>query len=357
MKDSHLPDLKIGDMVLNPPIIQGGMGVAMSTSSLVAAVSNCGALGVLASVGLGEFYREILSQYDSHREREKAALAMEIRQIKKLLKRPFAVNIMCVLSNYDDLVGVCVENKVDAIISGAGLPLKLPFLTKGTNIKLIVHLSSAKAAQVICSHWEKKYNRLPDAIIVEGPRSGGHLAFTKGDIASKDDVLSNLLRDVKEFLSEQKLKIPVIAAGGIIDGYDVAKFLKLGASGVQMGARFLCTNECAVPKAVKQLIIDSGPNDVALVESPVGLTARVLKNKLAKRILNGETIDYTCNYLCLKKCYADKAKFCIADVLVKAAKGDIENGLFLCNQDIGRITKIISVKELLDDIAREALSV
>jgi nitronate monooxygenase len=355
MAKTNLPDLRIGDVVINPPIIQGGMGVAVSTSSLVAEVSNCGAMGVLASVGLGEYYRDTISPEKSPKEREMDALEMEIRRIKKLTKRPFAVNILCILENYDNLVEVCVRNGVDAIISGAGLPLKLPLLTKGSRTKLIVHLSSAKAARVICNHWKKKYDRLPDAIIVEGPRSGGHLAFTKEDILSKNDILSDLIREVQEFLNEEKIRVPIIAAGGIVDGYDLASYLKQGVSGVQIGTRFICTNECAVPDSFKKLIIDSGAKDIAYVDSPIGFPARVIKNKLAQRILNGEKIDYVCEFLCLKKCYAEKTKFCIADVLIKAAKGDMDGGLFLCNEDIGRITEILPVKELFDQIVRQAL--
>lgn len=355
MSKKRLPDLIIGNLVINPPIIQGGMGVRVSTATLAAAVSNEGAFGVIASVGLGD---EKESEKDYVRSSE-MALRKQIQKAKELTARPIGVNIMFALTNYDELTKAAIEEDAGAIISGAGLPLHLPALVGGSGIKLIPIVSSGRAAELICKTWLRRYNRLPDALVLEGPLAGGHIGFKFGEILSSDfPSLENLLVDVliivKEFESNLNKKIPVIAAGGIFTGKDIARILKLGASGVQMATRFVCTNECDVSNEYKEAYLKCTKDDIIVILSPVGMPARVIKNKFVERIESGEKIKFTCPYHCLRTCDPYTANYCIAQALVNSSKGDLDNGFVMCGANAFRINKIISVKELINELVDEA---
>ena len=216
--------LSIGNLNIEIPIIQGGMGVGVSNYSLVSAVSKEGALGVIAAVGLGE---TIEGPQIDYKKRSSDALRASIRETRKRTDKPFGVNIMCALSNYDELVAVAEEEKVDVIISGAGLPMRLPLLVKDTRTKLFPIVSSGRAAQIICANWKRKSNRLPDAVIVEGPLAGGHLGYSLAELNDPehfylDKILVDVIEVVKGFATGEH-KIPVIAAGGIFNGKDIAK--------------------------------------------------------------------------------------------------------------------------------------
>lgn len=349
-----LPDLIIGDLKINPPIIQGGMGVRISTAPLVAAVCNEGALGVIASVGLGEESKNKELQID-YTKRSSEALKEQIDKTKKLTSQPFAVNVMYALKNYEELVDVCIKNGAAAIISGAGLLLKLPLLVGTSKIKLIPIVSSGRAADIICRHWTRKYNRLPDALIVEGPLAGGHLGFNLEELKRIEDYkLENLVQDVLEIASKCG-KIPVIAAGGIFDGKDIARFLKLGASAVQMATRFVCTYECDVSPKLKQEFLRCKKEDIVIIESPVGLPGRVIKNKFVERILEGGKIKFDCTYQCLKGCIPETAPYCIAKALVNAYRGNLEEGFAMCGANAYRVKEIVSVKDLISELTEGAI--
>ncbi|MDP1854320.1 MAG: nitronate monooxygenase family protein [Candidatus Omnitrophota bacterium] len=353
--DKKLPDLIIGDLVINPPIIQGGMGVRVSTATLAAAVSNEGAFGVIASVGLGEEGWQDLK----YEERSRLALKDMIRETKQLTSRPFGVNIMCVLSNYDELAKTCAEEEVAAIISGAGLPLHLPSLSGSPKTKLIPIVSSGRAAELICKTWLRRYNRLPDALVLEGPLAGGHIGFKFGEILSSefpsiDNLLVDVVLAVKEFESSANKKIPIIAGGGIFSGKDIARILKLGASGVQMATRFVCTHECSVSQAYKDAYLKCTQDDIAVIMSPVGMPARVIRNKFVERIEAGEKMKFTCPYRCLKSCNPLIVNYCIAKALVNAYRGNLEEGYAMCGANAYRIKKIVSVKELINELVDEA---
>lgn len=351
-----LPDLIIGDLKINPPIIQGAMGARISTAPLVSAVCNEGAFGVIAAVGLGEEIKDSKQKKLDYKKRSKLALKEQIEKTREKTVNPFGVNIMYALSNYDDLVDVCVRNKVAAIISGAGLPLRLPALTKRAKIKLIPIVSSARAANIICRAWHKKYNRIPDAIIVEGPLAGGHLGFNFDELERIEDFnLDKLFYEVLETVKEYG-DIPVIAAGGIFDGKDVARFLKLGASGVQMATRFVCTYECDVSPKLKEAFLKSRKEDIIIIKSPVGLPGRVLRNKFVDRILKGEKIAFDCTYQCLKTCDPETSPYCIAKALVNAYRGNFDDGFAMCSANTYRVKEMLSVKELIGRIAEEALT-
>lgn len=349
-----LPGMKIGDLELKRPIIQGGMGVGVSGASLAASVSAEGGLGVIASVGLGEHQATL----DYYEKTSREALLSAIAEVKgKGLK--VGVNVMVALSNYRSLVEACVEGGADVIISGAGLPLRLPKYCPDPKVKLVPIVSSARVATLICQTWLKKYDRLPDALVVEGPLAGGHLGFsyqelTDGSAPTLQQLVTEVLAVANDLESRHGKAIPVIAAGGIFTGKDIAEFLKLGAAGVQMGTRFVGTVECDASDAYKHAYVESSKDDVVLIKSPVGLPARVLKNEFVQASLDGERRKVSCPYRCLLTCDARAANYCIADALVNSAAGDIANGFAMCGANAYRVNKIITVHELIAELVREA---
>jgi NAD(P)H-dependent flavin oxidoreductase YrpB (nitropropane dioxygenase family) len=348
-------DFDIGNLRISIPIIQGGMGVRVSTASLASAVSNEGGLGVIAAVALGECGED---QGREFKARSRAALMNSIRESRKLTKNPIGVNIMCALANYDDLVDAAQEESVEVIISGAGLPLKLPSLVTHKKSKLVPIVSSGRAAHIICSVWRRRYNRLPDALVVEGPLAGGHLGYSRQELDDKEHVfLENILQDVlsvvREFETDTQ-KIPVIAAGGIFDGKDIARVIRLGASAVQMATRFVCTHECDVSIKYKEAYMSAKEEDIVIIQSPVGMPGRVVRNEFVERISKGERIDFGCAYKCLSTCDPKKVNYCIAKALINASKGEMDKGFAMCGSNAYRIKKIISVKQLIAELVEEA---
>lgn len=355
MKDvTGLPDLLIGDLRINPPIIQGGMGVRISGSRLASAVSNEGALGVVASVGTGEEWPDRSLNYAA---RSYVSLRDMLQRTKALTPNPIAVNIMCAVTNYDDLVKAADEEEVAAIISGAGLPLKLPALVTRRSIKLIPIVSSGRAADLICRSWWRKHNRLPDALVVEGSLAGGHLGFSMDDVATAHTPLEALVRDVLSvaagYTQAHGLAIPVIAAGGVFTGKDVARFLQLGASGVQMGTRFVCTDECDASVQYKEAYLHCRQEDILVIQSPLKLPLRVIRNRFVDRILSGEKMPFRCPYRCLATCEPDTSPYCIAQVLVNAYRGDMDAGFATCGANAYRVDRIVSVRDLIQELVAE----
>ncbi len=347
--------LEIGDLKIDPPIIQGGMGVRVSGSKLVSAVSNEGALGVIASVGLGEECRDEKRDYKT---RSRAEFTNIILDTRNMTKNPFGVNIMCALTNYDDLVDAAQQESVDVIISGAGLPLRLPSMIKNDKTKLVPIVSSARAAHIICTVWQRRYKRSPDAIVVEGPLAGGHLGYSIAELNDAvhfnlDKILKDVLAVVKLFEIKFKVKIPVIAAGGIFDRDDIERVLELGASGVQIATRFVCTHECDASIKYKEAYLNSRKEDIVIIKSPVGMPGRVIKNKFVERINNQEKIDFNCFYKCLVTCDPQKVNYCIAKALVNAYRGKLDDGFVMCGSNAYRIKKIISVKQLIAELVGE----
>lgn len=354
--NSHtsLPDLVIGDLRIAPPIIQGGMGVRVSASGLASAVSNEGALGVVASVGTGEEWPDRTLSYAA---RSIVSLRDMLQRAKSLTPNPVAVNIMCALTNYEDLVTAADQEEVAAIISGAGLPLKLPALVKRRSIKLIPIVSSARAADLICRTWQKRYDRLPDALIVEGVLAGGHLGYSMQDVNTShvplESVVTDVLGVVVRHTKDNGIRIPVIAAGGIFDGRDIARFLNLGASGVQMGTRFVCTHECDASSQYKEAYLNCRKEDIQVIQSPLKLPLRVIRNDFVDRILAGEEVKFHCSYRCLSTCEPDKSAYCIAQALVNAYRGNMHAGFATCGVNAYRINRIVSVRELIQDLTQE----
>lgn len=353
----------MGDLKIKIPIIQGGMGVRVSTASLAAAVANCGGGGTIASVGLPPDTEENRADVPkSSREH----LQEQIRQARELSDGVIGVNIMVALSNYEDIVRTTAKEKVDYIISGAGLPISLPEFAEGSSIKLIPLIASARGAKLLLKTWKRRYNRFPDALVVEGPLSGGHIAgynleeltSLKGKMREKpllENAVKDVLNLVGEYEKEYGVSIPVIAAGGIFDGKDMAEFLRLGAKGVQIGTRFVATFECSAAEQFKQLYIKAEEKDIVFIQSPVGMPAKVIRTKFIDKIMRGEGAAFNCNYRCLRTCNPATVPYCIAKALIDAVEGNIDNAVVLAGTNVSRVKKIVSVKELMDEIVAEAV--
>jgi NAD(P)H-dependent flavin oxidoreductase YrpB (nitropropane dioxygenase family) len=302
-------------------------------------------------VGLGLYEDETASKFV---EVNNDALRSEIRKARANSSGIIGVNVMVVLSNYEELVKVCVEEKVDMIICGSGLPMDLPKLTAGSDIKLIPIVSSARAFNIIYRKWKQNYNRVPDAVVLEGPMAGGHLGFSYADIINGTArPLEELVKELVDYIDGVEETIPVIAAGGIWDGNDIARFLKIGASGVQMATRFVCTTECDVHDDFKQAYISATKEDIAIINSPVGLPGRVIRNEFTERAMKGETIPFKCPHHCLRSCNPRTAPYCIAKVLADASKGRLLNSFVFAGSNAYRCTEIVSVKTLVHQLTEE----
>ena len=295
--------------------------------------------------------------YTNYLEANIRGLRSEIRKARELTKGILGVNIMVALTNFADLVKTAIEEKIDIIFSGAGLPLTLPqYITEGIKTKIVPIVSSARAATIIAKKWTEKYNYLPDAIVVEVPKAGGHLGF-KAEMLTPDHSLEKLIPEVVEavrpFEEQYGKPIPVIAAGGIYTGADIHKFFQLGASGVQMVTRFVTTHECDASDKFKQTYIDSGKEDMVIIKSPVGLPGRAIKNTFLNEVEAGKKKPFKCLYHCLKTCELEKSPYCITLALINAKKGNLSHGFAFAGENAYRAKEIISVKELVEKIKEE----
>ncbi len=350
-----MPKLKIGDLTTNVPIVQGGMGVGVSMSGLAGAVTKEGGIGVIATALIGMFERDF---YQNHIEANIRALRSEIRKAHKQSNGVLGVNIMVAITDFANMVKTSIEEKIDVIFSGAGLPLNLPqYLTKDSNTKLVLIVSSARAAKILIKKWWGKYKYIPDAFVVEGPKAGGHLGFKIEQINDERFSLKHLVKEVietvKEFEIKLKKKIPVIAAGGIFTGKDIKKFLGLGASGVQMATRFVATNECDADDSFKQLYIDAKKEDTVIIKSPVGMPGRAIKNKFLDDVERGKKKPFTCPYQCIITCDYKTSPYCIAMALLNAQRGKFKHGYAFAGENAYKVNKIIPVKELMNKLQQE----
>jgi NAD(P)H-dependent flavin oxidoreductase YrpB (nitropropane dioxygenase family) len=330
------------------------MGVRVSLSSLAAAVAKEGGVGTISSIGLGDVEASKLEYERMSRE----ALEQEIRKAKNMTDGPLAVNFMGVLSNVDDLITAAVKEGIKIIVYGAGLPAKLPGLVRDRSINLVPIVSSARVTELILRSWEKRFERTADAIILEGPLAGGHLGFSFEQLQHPEDfslekLLPEILEAVKPFEDRFGKKIPVVAGGGIFTGGDIARMLALGASGVQMATRFVCTRECGVSQEFKQSYLDAREEDIVIIKSPVGMPGRAIRNKFLKDLEVREKLPIKCDYRCLSACKVSEAKYCIAQALVNSYFGDVDHGLIFCGQNAYRCDRIVTVKELIAELLAE----
>ncbi len=352
----NIKPLKIGNLQVRLPIIQGGMGVGVSLSSLAAAVTNAGGIGVISAADIG--FRE--KDFNTN---SKAANLRALKEHIKIAKEKtkngvLGVNIMVVTKDYEDYVKTAIEAGIDLIISGAGMPTALPKIVKDSTVKIAPIISSLKACRVIMKLWEKHNNRLPDAVIVEGPKAGGHLGFKKDQINMKEEEFEaevvKIIDHVKEYEEKYNTQIPVLVAGGVFDGNDIAKYLKLGASGVQMATRFVATDECDASDDFKNAYLNSTINDVEIVSSPVGMPGRAILNDFVKRTKEGKVKVERC-YDCMIPCNPADTPYCITQALINSVTGNIDNGLVFCGENAHRIKEIVPVQKLMDSLEKEVL--
>lgn len=344
--------LKIGNLTARVPIIQGGMGVGISLSGLASAVASEGGVGVISCAGLDLIYRDKVRDY---MEACIYGLKEEIQKAKAKTTGIIGINIMMALTNFSDMVKTAISEKADVIFAGAGLPLDLPkYLTENSQTKLAPIVSSARAAKLICEKWKTLYNYLPDLIVVEGPKAGGHLGFKNEQISNPDFSLENLIPEVVKEVSvyEEKYhqQIPVVAAGGIYEGADMYKIMKLGAKGVQIASRFVTTNECDADIRFKESYVKASENDVEIIQSPVGMPGRALKNNFLDKVKKGLAIPKSCPYHCLRTCDYRKSPYCIIIALYNAYKGDMNRGYAFAGSNAYLSPRIYSVKEVMDDL-------
>jgi nitronate monooxygenase len=346
------PQLKIGDLVAKIPIIQGGMGVGISLSGLASAVAREGGIGVIAGAMIGMGEPDIGSNY---REANMRALATELRKAREKTSGILGVNIMVALTNFSDLVRTSIKEGADVIFAGAGLPLDLPsYLVDGAKTKLVPIISSARAATIICKKWMSKFDYLPDAFVVEGPKAGGHLGFKPEQLDdpefSLEKTVPEVVEAVKEFESKAGRPIPVIAAGGVWDGADIYKFLQLGASGVQMGTRFVATHECDADIRFKESYVNAREEDIQIIKSPVGLPGRAVDGPFLQDVKAGLKKPFKCPFHCISSCDFTKSPYCIALALVNAKKGLLKHGFAFAGANAFRVNAIVSVKELIESL-------
>ena len=350
-----LPELKIGNFTARLPIIQGGMAIGISLSGLASAVANEGGIGIIATAGVG------MSEPDLYKNFVNAnieGLKKEISKARERTRGILGVNIMVALTNYADMVKTSVSEGIDIIFSGGGLPLDLPLLV-GDNVKtkLVPIVSSGRAAKLLCRRWYERGGRLPDAVVVEGPKAGGHLGFKMEELDDPGHALEKLIPEViaavKIFEDKHGGTIPVIAAGGIYTGEDIYRFLQMGAAGVQMGTRFVTTDECDASLEFKQTYLNAAEDDIVVIKSPVGMPGRAIGNKFIDDVGEGKRNPYRCPWHCIKTCDYKESPYCIFSALLQAQKGNLKHGFAFAGSNAYRATEIVSVHDLMAALVSE----
>ncbi|MBS3779726.1 MAG: nitronate monooxygenase [Desulfovermiculus sp.] len=354
-----MPSLYIGKHTAKVPIIQGGMGIGISGAGLASAVANEGGIGVISAVGLGMLESSSRTHYGQTNQQ---ALIREIRAARQKTSGLIGVNIMVALSDYDTLVLGAIDEGVDILFLGAGLPLHFPEALSLERMRslqsaIVPIVSSAKAAKLILKYWSKRFQRIPDGFVVEGPMAGGHLGFTPEQIDDPDFALQRLIPEVVEAVApyEQRWgrKIPVIAAGGVYTGRDIHRFFELGASGVQMGTRFVATHECDADIKFKKAFVQAQKKDLTIIQSPVGLPGRAIENQFLRDVASGQKKPFTCPWKCLKSCDYTKSSYCIACALNQARAGRLKHGFAFAGANAWRVDRIMSVRELMNTLIEE----
>ena len=373
-----LKPLKIGNLVAKHPVIQGGMGVGVSLSSLAGAVAKAGGIGIISTAQIGFKDQDF----------GKNPMAANLRAIHSELKKArekapqgiLGFNIMVATKEYASYVKEAVKAGADVIISGAGLPIDMPkFVAEAENenggsekkerrTMIAPIVSSVKSALVICRMWDRKYHTAPDFVVVEGPCAGGHLGFSREQLtelgadtdhvaetfneAAYDKEIRGIIETVKSFAEKYKKHIPVITAGGIFDHKDVLHQFALGAEGVQAATRFVTTEECDADIAYKEAYINAKEEDIVIVKSPVGMPGRAIKNKFLERVAQGPVKVERC-FRCLEHCNPAETPYCITKALINAAEGKIDEALLFCGSNAYRCEKIETVPEVMAALCGE----
>ena len=374
-KQAGLRPLVIGKLKAVRPVIQGGMGVGISLSSLAGAAAKAGGIGIISTAQIG-FSRPDFKK--NPMEANLKAIHTELEKARKIAPEGIlGFNIMVATKEYAKYVKEAVKAGADVIISAAGLPIDMPKFVKEaegredcssrrTMIAPIV--SSVKSAMVICRMWDRKYQTAPDFVVVEGPRAGGHLGFSREqlteygadtdhvaetyDEGKYDSEIRGIIDLVKSFAEKYGKKIPVISAGGVFDHKDVLHHLALGADGVQVGTRFVTTEECDAPMAYKKAYLDAGQEDIVIVKSPVGMPGRAIKNKFLEQVSKGPLKVEWC-FQCLEHCNPAQVPYCITKALINAAEGRIDDALLFCGSNAYRCEKIETVEDVMKELCGE----
>ena len=351
MQNKEKTCLQIGDLCASVPVIQGGMGVGISLSGLAGAVAAEGGVGIISTAQIG--YRE--PDFDEHPiEANLRAIAKEIKLAKEIGHGGIVgVNIMVATRDYDRYVKAAIEGGADLIISGAGLPVNLPQLAAGSSVKLAPIVSSVKSTEVILKYWQRKYDRLPDLVVIEGPRAGGHLGFRMEELqeiddAAYDEEIKRIIGCVQTYAKAKEKEIPVVVAGGVYERADMEHYMALGAAGVQMATRFVTTYECDAADAYKQAYIDAKKEDIVIVKSPVGMPGRAILNPFMALAAKGAIPHGKC-HLCISTCKPAQTPYCITEALVNAAVGNIDKALLFCGSNAYRAQKLEHVKDIMDE--------
>ncbi|MEG6502487.1 MULTISPECIES: NAD(P)H-dependent flavin oxidoreductase [unclassified Desulfovibrio] len=356
------PALKIGNLTAKIPVVQGGMGVGISLSGLASAVANQGGIGVIAGAMIGMKEPDVAKDPLTANLR---ALRNEIEKARQMTNGIVGVNLMVALTTFSQMVRTAIESRADIIFSGAGLPLDMPKhlfqaceeKKEEFKTKLVPIVSSARAASVIAKKWISRFNYVPDAFVVEGPKAGGHLGFKAEELHdpahSLEVLVPEVVETVKSFEDKYGKAVPVIAAGGVYSGADIKKFLDLGASGVQMGTRFVATHECDADERFKQSYLAATAEDITIIKSPVGMPGRALDNGFIHAAREGNKKPFKCIFHCVHTCEQEKTPYCIAQALINAMKGNLERGFAFCGANVSRVNKITSVRELMDSLQHE----
>lgn len=347
-------EIKIGNLPVKIPVIQGGMGVGVSLSRLAGNVAKCGGVGVISTAQIG-FRDPDFNQKPI--ECNLKAIGEEIEKAREISegKGIIGVNIMVATKRFEDYVKSAVEAGVDIIISGAGLPMNLPELVAGSLTKIAPIVSSKKAFEVLARYWKKKYSRNPDLVVIEGPRAGGHLGFAKEVLATITDEeydreITDIVEAVKKVSDEAGVHIPVAVAGGVYDRSDYDHVVELGADMVQLATRFVTTEECDADMAYKQAYIDAKQQDIEIIKSPVGMPGRAIHNKFIDRVEAGERFITGCRQ-CIKMCKPAEIPFCITNALINAVTGNVDEGLIFCGANAYRATRVETVADIMEEFA------
>ena len=343
--------IKIGNKKSKYPIIQGGMGVGVSLHKLAGNVSKEGGIGVISTADIG--YQE--PDFNTNPlAANLRAIGSEIKKAREIAgsDKILGVNVMVALQNYAEIVKECVKQKIDLIISGEGIPKDLPEFVKNSNTKIAPIVSSLRCCQLIVKHWIKKYNYVPDMIVIEGPKAGGHLGFKKEELETSnlEDITKEVVEYVKEVEKEYQKEIPVIAAGGIWDNKDINKFLEIGADGVQMATRFVTTYECDASNEFKEAYINAKKEDIKIISSPVGMPGRALYNEFIKSTENEKSKITKC-YKCIKTCDIKNTPYCITKALINSVKGNLKEGLIFCGSNVDKVKELMTVHDLMEELA------
>ena len=348
--------LKMGNIEAKVPLIQGGMGVGISLGRLAGAVAKEGGIGSISAAQIG--FKE--PDFDTNtKEANLRAIQKEYDKARAIAPDGIiGFNIMVAMRHYEEYVRAAIDAGADLILSGAGLPTDLPRIAADSRAKLAPIVSTDKSAKVILKYWGRKYKRMPDLLVIEGPKAGGHLGFTKEqlkayDQAAYDAEVSDILDTVRSYEEEFQCRIPVALAGGIENKAQAEHAFSLGVDAIQAATRFVTTEECDAHIKYKEAYLNAKETDIVIVKSPVGMPGRAILNPFMEKVMAGERIPHSSCHGCLQKCNPSEIPYCITDALVHAARGEVDDALLFCGAYAYKADHLETVKEVIDSLMPE----